>query len=60
MKRILIATLFTLAAAPALAVTPSFNDHPEQYRAQPAGVMGKAAADAAKAPAQPRLWVPNY
>lgn len=49
MKRILIATLFSLAAAPALAVTPSFNDHPEKDRAQAAGVMGKAAADVGKA-----------
>ena len=51
MKRILIASLFTLAAAPALAVTPSFNDHPEHDRAQAAGVMGKAAADVGKATA---------
>jgi hypothetical protein len=32
MKRILIASLFSLAAAPVLATTPSFNDFPEQGR----------------------------
>ena len=30
MKRVLIASLFSLAAAPVLATTPSFNDFPEQ------------------------------
>ena len=30
MKRILIASLFSLAAAPVLAQTSSFNDFPEQ------------------------------
>jgi len=60
MKRILIASLITLAAAPALAATPSFNDHPEHYGRQPAGVMGKAAAETGKATAQQVLWVPNY
>jgi hypothetical protein len=30
MKRVLIASLFSLAAAPVLAATPSFNDFPEQ------------------------------
>ena len=30
MKRVLIASLFSLAAAPVLATTPSFNDFAEQ------------------------------
>jgi len=30
MKRVLIASLFSLAAAPVFATTPSFNDFPEQ------------------------------
>jgi len=30
MKRILIASLFSLVAAPVLATTPSFNDFPDQ------------------------------
>lgn len=34
MKRILIASLFSLAAAPVLATTPSFNDFPEQGRVE--------------------------
>lgn len=59
MKRTLIATLFAVAAAPALAVTPSFNDQPDLAAAQPAGVMGKAAAQAGMG-AAPQLWVPNY
>jgi hypothetical protein len=59
MKRTLIATLFTLAAAPALAVTPSFNDQPDLTVAKAAGVMGKAAAEAGNG-AAPQLWVPNY
>jgi hypothetical protein len=32
MKRVLIASLFSLAAAPVFATTPSFNDFPEQGR----------------------------
>lgn len=32
MKRILIASLFSLAAAPVLATTPSFNDFADQGR----------------------------
>lgn len=60
MKRTLIATLFALVAAPALAVTPSFNDQPELHAAKPAGVMGKAATEAGKAAVRPQLWVPNY
>lgn len=59
MKRTLIATLFALAAAPALAVTPSFNDQPELTAARPAGVMGQAAVEAGRG-AAPQLWVPNY
>jgi len=34
MKRILIASLFSLAAAPVLATTPSFNDFPEQGKVE--------------------------
>jgi hypothetical protein len=30
MKRVLIASLFSLAAAPVFATSPSFNDFPEQ------------------------------
>jgi hypothetical protein len=60
MKRILIATLITLAAAPALAVTPSFNDHPEQCSGQVAGVMGKAAAEVGRTVAQPLPSAPNW
>jgi hypothetical protein len=59
MKRTVIATLLTLAAVPALAVTPSFNDQPELTSAKPAGVMGKAAVEAGKGAAS-QIWVPNY
>ena len=41
MKRVLIASLFSLAAAPVLATTPSFNDFPEQGQLD-AGVLSFA------------------
>jgi len=36
MKRVLIASLFSLAAAPVFATTPSFNDFPEQGKVEAA------------------------
>lgn len=36
MKRVLIASLFSLAAAPVFATTPSFNDFPEQGKLEAA------------------------
>ncbi len=39
MKRIVIASLFSLAAAPVFAATPSFNDFPEQGQVE----AGRAA-----------------
>ena len=44
MKRILIASLFSLAAAPVLATTPSFNDFPEQGQLEASRVAVVVAA----------------
>lgn len=44
MKRILIASLFSLAAAPVLATTPSFNDFPEQGRVEATRAVSVAVA----------------
>ena len=45
MKRILIASLFSLAAAPVLASTPSFNDFPEQGRIEASRAAAIKAQD---------------
>ena len=44
MKRILIASLFSLAAAPVLATTPSFNDFPEQGKVESARAVSYSIA----------------
>ena len=44
MKRVLIASLFSLAAAPVFATTPSFNDFPEQGQLEASRVAVVVAA----------------
>ena len=62
MKRVLIASLFSLAAAPVFATTPSFNDFPEQGKVEAAKANGTAglAGRAATEIAQPAYvyWTP--
>jgi hypothetical protein len=44
MKRVLIASLFSLAAAPVFATTPSFNDFPEQGQLEAAPTVAVSIA----------------
>lgn len=45
MKKVLIASILAVSSSAAFAVTPSFNDHPEQLAVAKAeqGVAGRAA-----------------